>query len=57
MGSSSHGGERKGQLGLAITVPMSGTNLKRDEGWDPTINDKVKVLISGQFGMNFGTVF
>ena len=37
MGSSSHGGERKGQLGPAVTVPMSGTHLKRDEGWDPTI--------------------
>ena len=36
MGSSSHGGERKGQLGPAVTVPMSGTHLKRDEGWDPT---------------------
>ena len=24
MGSSSHGGERKGQLGPAVTVPMSG---------------------------------
>ena len=36
-GSSSHGGERKGQLGPAVTVPMSGTHLKRDEGWDPTI--------------------
>ena len=31
MGSSSHGGERKGQLGPAVTVPMSGTHLKRDE--------------------------
>ena len=38
MGSSSHGGERKGQLGPAITVPMSGTHLKRDEGWDPTVD-------------------
>ena len=37
MGSSSHGGERKGQLGPAVTVPMSGTHLKRDEGWDPTV--------------------
>ena len=37
MGSSSHGGERKGQLGPAVTVPMSGTHLKRDEGWDPII--------------------
>ena len=37
MGSSSHGVERKGQLGPAVTVPMSGTHLKRDEGWDPTI--------------------
>ena len=37
MGSSSHGGGRKGQLGLAVIVPMSGTHLKRDEGWDPTI--------------------
>ena len=37
MGSSSHGGERKGQLGPVVTVPMSGTHLKRDEGWDPTI--------------------
>ena len=35
MGSSSHGGERKGQLGPAVTVPMSGTHLKRDEGWGP----------------------
>ena len=35
MGSSSHRGERKGQLGLAVTVPMSGTHLKRDEGWGP----------------------
>ena len=24
MGSSSHGGERKGQLGPGVTVPMSG---------------------------------
>ena len=37
MGSSSHEGERKWQLGHAVTVPMSGTHLKRDEGWDPTI--------------------
>ena len=35
MGSSCHGGERKGQLGPAVTVPMSGTHLKRDEGWGP----------------------
>ena len=35
MGSSSHGGERKGQLGPAVIVPMSGIHLKRDEGWGP----------------------
>ena len=35
MGSSSHGGERKGQLGPAVTVPMSGTHLNRDERWGP----------------------
>ena len=35
MGSSSHGGKRKGQLGPSVIVPMSGTHLKRDEGWRP----------------------
>ena len=35
MGSSSHGGERKGQLGPVVTLPMSGTHLKRDEGLGP----------------------
>ena len=28
VGSSSHGGERKRQLGLVITVSMSGTHLQ-----------------------------
>ena len=44
MGSSSHGSERKGQLGPAVTVPMSGTHLKRDEGWDPTRNTEVSFI-------------
>ena len=43
VGSNSHGDERKGQLGPAVTVPMSGTHLKRDEGWDPTIKDASSV--------------
>ena len=34
VGSSSHGGERKRQLGLAITVSMSGKPLS---GWDPWV--------------------
>ena len=45
MGSSSHGGERKGQLGPAVTVPMSGTHLKRDEGWDPIIKAQLVVRV------------
>ena len=47
MGSSSHGGERKGQLGPAATVPMSGTHLKRDEGWDPTGFAYVQEILNG----------